>query len=416
MTDTLATRPLSLAEAPVPDAGATLPANAANAALLTRLVGADHAPEFFEQYYERRPLLYTADQPGRFDDLITIARLDSRIAEIDLAEGMLMLVNARDPIQPEDYVNGTMIDRVAVARLYRAGATVVFNQLQNSDRKMADFCRRMERLFGCHVQTNLYLTPSNEQGFKTHYDNHDVFILQIAGEKKWKVYGDPAATPYRGERFDSDTDKPGAEELIFTLKAGDVVYIPRGYFHDAVNEHESDPSLHITVGLIVRTWADLVLEAVSEQCLENPAFRRALPPGFAEPGYDSAPLKAEFRELMRQLADSASPDNGLEHIVENFVRSREPDISGAIFDNRAREDVSYSASTDALFHVFEEGDAGVRVIGPAIQFQFGRAPATLVRRVLSGDPFRLADLDHEEARDVVERLMTAGLVKLVGGA
>ena len=180
-----------------------------------------------------------------------------------------------------------------------------------------------------------------------------------------------------------------------------------------MNEHESAPSLHITVGLIVRTWADLVLEAVSEQCLENPSFRRALPPGFAEPGYDSTELKAEFRQLMQQLATSASPDNGLEHIVETFVRSREPDISGAIFDNRARDDVSYRASTDALFHVFEQDSGGVRVIGPAIEFQFGRAPVTLVRRVLSGDAFRMGDLDHEEARDVVERLMTAGLVKPV---
>lgn len=405
MTDTLAARPVTDST----DASTSVLANPANADLLTRLVG-ESASQFFADYYERRPLLYAADTPGRFDDLITIPRLDSRIAEIDLTEGMLMLVNARDPIQPDDYVNGNMIDRVAVARLYRAGATVVFNQLQNSDRKMADFCRRMERLFGCHVQTNLYLTPSNEQGFKTHYDNHDVFILQIAGEKKWKVYGAPATIPYRGERFDSDRDTPGETELTFTLKAGDVVYIPRGYFHDAANEHESEPSLHITVGLIVRTWADLVLEAVSEQCLENPAFRRALPPGFAEPGYDSTRLKAEFRELMQHLADSASPDNGLEHIVENFVRSREPDISGAIFENRMREDATYRASTDALFHVFGE-ENGVRVIGPAIEFQFGRAPITLVQRVLSGDPFILADLDHEEARDVVERLMTAGLVR-----
>ena len=166
-------------------------AGTSNAELLTRLVGAA-APEFFEQYYERKPLLYTADQPGRFDDLITIARLDSRIAEIDLTEGMLMLVNARDPIQPDDYVNGSMIDRVAVARLYRAGATVVFNQLQNSDRKMADFCRRMERLFGCHVQTNLYLTPPQRAGVQDPL--RQPRRLHPADRRREEVEG-PMATP-----------------------------------------------------------------------------------------------------------------------------------------------------------------------------------------------------------------------------
>jgi len=39
----------------------------------------------------------------------------------------------------------------------------------------------------------------------------------------------------------------------------------------------------------------------------------------------------------------------------------------------------------------------------------------LVRRVLSGEPFRLTDLDHPEAADVVERLTTAGLVRRQSG-
>lgn len=380
----------------------------AGQALLSRLVGPD-AEHFFDEFYEKKPVIFSAGEPGRFDDLITIDRLDARVAETDFQEGMLHMVNARDPIDVSTFISPSgAIDRVAVARNYRTGATVVFNQLHNNDKRLADFCRKLERLFGCHVQTNLYLTPPNEQGFRTHYDNHDVFIVQITGEKRWTIYSAPVDTPYRGENFSLE-EVPGEEKTVFTLKSGDVAYIPRGYFHDAVNETADQASLHITVGLIVRTWADLMLEAVSEVCLANTEFRRALPRGYAEPGFDVATIRPEFKRMAQLLADSVVPDAAIEQIIEAFVRSREPDVTGAIARNRADDGIAYRASS-LLYHVHRDED-GVRVIGPGSHFKFGRATPELVERVLSGEPFRLTELDDPEARDVVERLMTAGLIR-----
>ena len=45
--------------------------------------------------------------------------------------------------------------------------------------------------------------------------------------------------------------------------------------HDAISVGEK-ASLHITVGLIVKKWADLMLEALSEVAIKNPKFRRSL--------------------------------------------------------------------------------------------------------------------------------------------
>jgi ribosomal protein L16 Arg81 hydroxylase len=151
-------------------------------------------------------------------------------------------------------------------------------------------CRQLEADFSCPVQTNIYLTPPNAQGFQTHYDNHDVLVLQVEGRKRWRLYDAPVGTPYRGERFTPGrfAETEPREELV--LEPGDVLYVPRGLMHDAVNEGDDQASLHITTGLLAKTWADFLLEAVSEAALRTPALRRALPPGYARGAVQSRPF------------------------------------------------------------------------------------------------------------------------------
>lgn len=369
-------------------------------------------PRFIAEVYERAPRVHVAGDGARFERLLTLSRLNDRIAELDLRAGMIELANARHPVDRADYVQGEFIDRVAVARGYRMGATIVFNQLQHSDRRMADFCRRLERVFSCHIQTNTYLTPPAEQGFRTHYDSHDVFILQIAGSKDWRLYGDPEDSPFRGERFQGMTRPAGEPAMAFTLNPGDCAYIPRGYYHDAVNAGDG-PSLHITVGLIVRTWADLMLEAVSQVCLADPAFRRALPPGYVDPGADRSALTATFERLAATLPGSVRMEPALDTIAETFIRSREPDLTDALVDSRIDPQGTYAARHSLL--TVTQMETEVRVVVPGGEFKFGRAPLSLITRILDGTPFRVEDLDHAEALDVLGRLMTAGLIERRGG-
>ncbi|MDI1281245.1 cupin domain-containing protein [Brevundimonas sp.] len=365
---------------------------------------------FIADVHERAPRVHAAGDRGRFDPLLTLPRLNERIAELDLRAGMIELANARQPVPRADYVQGDFIDRVAVARGYRQGATIVFNQLQHSDRRMAAFCRRLERVFSCHIQTNTYLTPPAEQGFRTHYDSHDVFILQITGSKDWRLYGDPEDAPFRGERFQGMTRPAGEPAMTFTLNPGDGAYIPRGYYHDAVNSGDA-PSLHITVGLIVRTWADLMLEAVSQVCLAEPEFRRALPPGYAGAGAgaDRTAMAATFAQLTATLADRVRMGAALDTITETFIRSREPDLTDSLIDSRIDPEGHYVARPSLL--TVKQTETEVRVVAPGCEFNFGRAPLSLITRILDGTPFRVTDLDHAEALDVLGRLMTAGLIE-----
>ena len=186
----------------------------------------------------------------------------------------------------------------------------------------------MERTFSSHFQTNIYLSPPNAQGFKTHFDSHDVFVLQVSGSKLWTLYDTAIALPLRGQAFDPDKHNAGPPTREFTLHAGDLFYCPRGLFHSARSTDEN--SLHITLGLIGKTWADVIIEAVSEMCLATPALRANLPVGFANPGFDLSKAAAKFQAELESVAREVELAPILERMAEDFVTSRRPDLYGCL--------------------------------------------------------------------------------------
>jgi lysine-specific demethylase/histidyl-hydroxylase NO66 len=285
---------------------------------------------FFRAYHEKKPLIVHREDPGRYAGLLSIARIDDIVSSIDLREGALDMARSEPPVQREDYMFDTgYVDRGGVANQYRQGATVILPQLHMMDAVLGEFCRAVESLLSCHVQTNIYLTPPDNQGFNTHYDDHDVFVMQIEGEKLWRFYETPVENPYRGEGFRPDAHKAGEPVAEFVLKAGECIYVPRGLMHDA-QTHGDTASLHITLGLIVKTWADLMLEAVSEVALRTPAMRHSLPPGFARPDFDRTDAEVQFRDMAEMLAREMSVDGAMDFFVDSFIRSRVPNTRGAI--------------------------------------------------------------------------------------
>ena len=260
------------------------------------------------------------NDPARFDGLISIAQVDRIVTNIDLREGQLDLADASRTAHT--------LQLCRFRRLYRSRRGGGFSSRRRHHHLAAGapdraFARallpRAGIVFSAHVQTNLYLTPPNAQGFKTHYDNHDVFVLQMEGEKSWRLYEKPIDTPFRGEAFHCGVHKAAQLQQEFVLKAGDCAYVPRGLMHDALTSGDA-PSLHITVGLITRTWADLMLEAVSEVALRTPELRRSLPPGFAHSEFD----RTEARAHLKQLGEIVARDIELDPALRSHGRQFHP--------------------------------------------------------------------------------------------
>jgi hypothetical protein len=381
---------------------------------------------FFGTYYEKGPLLIARGEPARYASLLSLDAIDRYLATSSPTAPDVFLVDAARELKAEDYsfANSDPPGRLDLPRVYElfgSGATISLSQLNERVPQLAALCRAVEKRFSAHFQTNIYLSPPNAQGFKTHFDSHDVFVLQVAGSKLWTLYGTPVELPLRGQAFEPDRHVAGPATREFTLHAGDVFYCPRGLLHAARSTDQV--SLHITLGLIGKTWADVMIEAVSEACLASPAFRAHLPVGYAEPGFDKAAAAATFRSLVEAFARSADAVPILDRLAEDFVRSRRPDSYGrlqALHDaTPVTRETRIEPRPHLVYRLREEGDNVTVLFGsttitlPA----FAREPLAFALR---GPPFLVrdlpGDLDEEGKVVLVRRLIKEGLLVGCGEA
>ncbi len=186
--------------------------------------------------------------------------------------------------------------------------------LHHSWLPLARYCRQLESFLGHPAQANAYFTPRGSQGLPVHHDTHEVLSLQVAGEKRWLVYEPVLELPLKSQRYRSALGAPGSPVLDVTLRAGDTLYLPRGWLHQALTS-DSD-SLHITVGVNVRTWLDEARIAL-ESCANDVDFRRAATG-------DEAPALPEL-----------DPDTAAARARRRLVRTRRPILDGQLSELRA---------------------------------------------------------------------------------
>lgn len=369
--------------------------------------------EFLADYHEKKAFIAHRNDPERYRPLLSIQRIDDLISGMDFQPGTLDMARSDPPISRADYsFESGMIDRGAVARNFQQGATIVLPQLHQVDPTLAGFTRSIESLLSCHVQTNIYLTPPEAQGFKTHYDDHDVFVLQVEGSKSWRLYNTPVQNPYRGEGFQPGAHEIGEPVQEFVLHAGECAYVPRGLMHDA-STHGHDVSLHITVGLIVKTWADLMLEVVSDVALRRPEFRHALPVGFARPDFDRTQSALHFKSLMAALNSEADLDSSYDIFVDNFIRSRTPNTRGTIvnFDEPTKAGQRYRLRPLVPWRLAEDGDEVV-IITAGGEVRFPAAAESGLHILLDGGEISdssFADLDEEQVSETLKKLFAFGI-------
>lgn len=220
----------------------------------------------------------------------------------------------------------TVIDCGQVARLMRTGGTVVVNAVDNIAPGLFQLCAGLEHELSCVVRANAYLSPPERQGFKLHYDSHDVIILQISGTKKWQVF---RRYPDAGQRATNVTLDPAEQPVVDTVLApGDTLYVPRGWPHAAVAAN--DVSLHVTVAILPPTLLDLLRSALDSPTLHR-VLAQPLPTGFGWSGTPLGPALTEGCQILaRTLADPAAGEEAIQHFTAAWSRAKTRDQAGQI--------------------------------------------------------------------------------------
>ncbi|MET7609666.1 cupin domain-containing protein [Streptomyces seoulensis] len=168
-----------------------------------------------------------------------------------------------------------MVNMRSLGRLLDEGATLILDQANVFDPTTEVACRALQWWSHERVQVNAYLTTNDAAGFPLHWDDHDVVIVQLAGEKEWEVRGTSRPVPmYR----DADPNSTPTEEIVWSgvMRTGDVMHIPRGHWHQATRTGSgSGKSLHVTFGITKRTGASW-LAWLGDWCREQEVFRHDL--------------------------------------------------------------------------------------------------------------------------------------------
>jgi hypothetical protein len=209
---------------------------------------------------------------------------------------------------------------------------VVVNHSDSRVSEIAALCLDLQRSFP-HAYANAYLTPPGLQAVPAHADDRDVLVVQVYGEKTWKVYQPiPVPYPYPNEQVGKagiPVPQRVFEKVLVerTLRPGDVLYMPRGYVHEA-RAIENAPSFHITVALATHDWslAGVLSQMASKIWTNELEFRPAMHRDIGTIPFDSIDSAAK-RQLQQDL------DRAVNMLREHFTVEALHDKMRRIYDH-----------------------------------------------------------------------------------
>jgi ribosomal protein L16 Arg81 hydroxylase len=291
---------------------------------------------FFAEFWEKRPLVISRQSPDYYSGLCSLADVDWILSSTDLRYPAIRLVRHGPDLPTNAYTRDLRSRRFVFAGVgdtdrilleYQRGATILLQRVERSWPPLTALCGNLEQVFYHPVDANAYLTPASSQGFGVHYDTHDVFILQLAGSKHWRLYDAPLRLPLESQPFDQLDVNPGPLSQQIDLHAGDLIYLPRGTFHEALSSTCS--SLHVTVAITPHRWADLIADAVAVVARQDERFRESVPLGPLR-GQDAGALEDRFEELLHILSERVNLAEVLDAMTDRFIAERRPPLDGQL--------------------------------------------------------------------------------------
>ncbi|MFT3873715.1 MAG: cupin domain-containing protein [Nocardioides sp.] len=222
------------------------------------------------------------------------------------------------PLSPSEFtgeriINGTpsagFVEIPKVEGLLKAGASIVFNELEAYWPVLAKIVALVERATGVEIGAMAFLSPPGLGAFPLHQDPVHVVVIQCNGEKRWQVYdhveGNDVAGPVmlRG-------DASVAHDMI--LGVGDVFSMPAAHPHQA--QSSETYSLHVSLTAKVRSGRSALRSNIR-------AAASALP--------DDLPLEALTERFISELRAMTNTKGTNQRVEASAARQRLTSLMGA---------------------------------------------------------------------------------------
>jgi ribosomal protein L16 Arg81 hydroxylase len=381
--------------------------------------------EFLDSYWETKHLYISRNNSDYFSELLNINDIDSFLSRNDSRYPSIRLVKNGSELPLNEYSNilnfgryssDGLLDSDKIFSQYKDGATILIQLAKSSFNGLAHFCNQLQNDLQSHIEGNIYLTPKNSQGFTTHFDTHSVFVLQLEGCKKWRIYNTFYDLPTLDDTYKENSQIELELQVEIILKPGDILYIPRGLGHDA-QTMEGEHSLHVTIGLFPPMWIDIFNYCVKE--LQNNIEFRKSPTSYIEK--NQTILIEEFKKMCLNF-DSSVLERSIKNI-RNFTLSKQSQLN----NNRLKsiikiDELDINAEVrkiKGLIFEIEKSDSEDEIY---ISFYDKKITLPneieeLVKEILKVDSIKISSLiekyDSETIIDLTKILIEEGLVTLV---
>lgn len=355
-----------------------------------------HIPHsFFKDYWEKQFLYIERNKQGYFDNILTIKDVDDFLSLQNLIPESIRLVAKNEDIplrlwvDNEKLLNGAIKPTVnpdKIYHFYKRGATIIINAAHKMIPGLAKACMLFEQELKIRVQSNIYITPPNAQGFNMHYDVHDVFVMQIKGPKVWRIYDSAEELP---TGFTPFSKEPQLVKQI-QLNTGDVLYLPRGIVHEAYTSDVS--TIHVNFSCKPKYGFHVLEELASYAEQSDVFFRKSLPNAC----WDDKEHKAYTEELKKKiisLVNNGAVDGILEKQNEEFAAKQILNHKGRLIDFISMEQLDVNSVVlrrQGFTCVVEQTNRGSVV-------SFGNSrltiPAFIDKEILlQNSPFKISDI------------------------
>jgi len=397
---------------------------------LEHILSPTSSETFFRETWESKSLHVERDDETHYAGLLSLRDVDQMIAYSRPRFADQSAFREGAP-QGSTYIRGLLADQASLSpptnpgiaelrQVFDQGKSLVIMGMQQRWPAVAELCRNLEVVFHCPVHANMYLTPAGSQAFAAHFDPHEVFILQLQGTKHWRLYDRIELLPLASEKSGTPELPLGAARDV-CLKPGDLLYIPRGHVHDAFTA--DTVSLHLTVGINVYRWADLLHHAVTCASRQASPLRESIPGG-ALPARGLAAndrrLKQQFRQLVASLSEGDCDrlfDEAAGLLADQFF-GQLPMLPGTQFSSQVdleqvQLDSVLEKHPQAICRVVEK-DGGVAIEFPGNRVGGPQRIASALRFIAGTASFAVQDLPGElndRAKVVLaKRLVREGLL------
>lgn len=262
------------------------------------------AATFRQRYLEREVYLHRSAMLERPFDW---GAIDTLLHQIEPTPALMQLFHG-GLVPQENYVEdvvdlGMPRRRVSKSLFYgylQNGATLVANRLELNSPVVKRACLEVGRFVAQQTLCNAYLSCGGEGTFGKHWDTHDVFVVQAIGSKHWQVYRPTFPLPlsqHASSAAPSQPDEPPVLDVV--LQSGDLLYIPRGWWHQVTPLNEA--SFHLSIGAYLPTVHDFMMWACSRVVPQNESARKGIG-GSAYVPNDTASALQTLGEALRSPA------------------------------------------------------------------------------------------------------------------